>query len=319
MKHEGIPIEDGNVQPFMVNLPKQDAERLFDQERRLTCLSTGAYHGDGLEAYNNHILSIPWRTLPLFDSTPAKALCADLRKVEADLSDARTWVEKKRYECLEAFDKFHEYYQSCKNRYIFSEPESVYDNVRLGEAVFHVGGIYKFKFHYEALVFAERDAYVKITGATHNRAFITLTGDKRDGVARNGYIKYTPGFGVLESVIGTNKFRLLDASVKELPIGSFRDIETYRELERFNETTSLEDGLNDIYRTTFSAGEGRPACLPNRTKLEQHPSLWRGNYDESCANMLNHTADMLIDIDRSITHAHWVRTRLEEFYGLDKQ
>lgn len=317
VKHEGIPVEDGNVQPFMVNLHKQYAERLFDRERRLTCLATAAYHGGGLETYNKQIFSIPWRTLPLLDSSPAKALCNDLCKVENDLKDARTWVEKKRYECLDAFDKFHEYYHSRKNQYTFSEPESVYDNVRLGKAVFHVGGIYKFMFHHEVAARAERDAYVKVTGVTRNRALITLTGDKRDGVARDGYIERFPHTSVLECVIGKNRFRLYDEDVQEQPFGSFQDIETYRELERFNETTSLEDGLNDIYFDTFSDGDGKPACLPSHAKLEQQPSLWRGNYDESCANMMNRTADMLIDIDRSIAHAQRVRTQLEEFYGMN--
>lgn len=69
---------------------------------------------------------------------------------------------------------------------------------------------------------------------------------------------------------------------------------------------------------TFSAGDGKPACLPSRTKLEQEPSLWRGNYDESCASLMNRTADMLFDIERSAAHADWVRTQLEEFYGINK-
>lgn len=318
VKNEGVPVEDGNVQPFMVNLPKQDAERLFDRDRRLIRLATAAYHAGGLEAYNNHILSIPWRTLPLFDSTPAKALCADLHKVEDDLKEAYAWVEKKRYECLDAFDNFHEYYHARKNQYTFTEPETIYDNVRLGKAVFHVGGIYKFMFHYDNLRKAERDAYVKVTGVTHNRALITLTGDNRDGVAREGYIERFPCTCVLECVIGEKRFRLYDGDVKEIPVGSFQDIETYRELERFNETTSLEQTLNDIYLDVFSAGDGKPACLPSRTKLEQQPSLWRGNYDESCANMMNRTADMLFDIERSAAHADWARTQLEEFYGTNK-
>lgn len=318
VKDDGVPVEDGNIQPFMVNLPKQDAERLFDRDRQLIRLATAAHHGDGLEAYNNHILSIPWRTLPLFDSAPAKALCADLRKVEADLKEAYAWVEKKRYECLDAFDNFHEYYHARKNQYTFSEPESIYDNVRLGEAVFHVGGIYKFMFHNELAAKAERDAYVKVTGVTHDRALITLTGDNRGGVTRDGYIERIPRTCVLECVIGKNRFRLYDNDVKEIPIGSFQDIETYRELERFNETTSLEETLNDIYLDTFSAGDGKPACLPSRTKLEQEPSLWRGNYDESCASLMNRTADMLFDIERSAAHADRVRTQLEEFYGINK-
>ena len=53
VKDDGVPVEDGNIQPFMVNLPKQDAERLFDRDRQLIRLVTAAHHGDGLEAYNN--------------------------------------------------------------------------------------------------------------------------------------------------------------------------------------------------------------------------------------------------------------------------
>lgn len=40
VKDDGVPVEDGNIQPFMVNLPKQDAERLFDRDRQLIRLVT---------------------------------------------------------------------------------------------------------------------------------------------------------------------------------------------------------------------------------------------------------------------------------------
>lgn len=308
-----VLVSDLNKNLLLANASAMDAQELFDWERRLENLwkeATGS--ADDAKALRRYYLNgnASSFSLALNDRASADKMFKYLDKATEELDIARSWVTSARYDCLKAFKEFHAGYLANKNA-TFTERNLGYDYVTLGENRFQVGGIYRFYFEPEDDYAWGKEAYVKVTGVTHNRAMITLSGDA--SAPREGYIGRVQRSSKLKAVIGDKVFHIKSHLTKPLPIGSFQDIEAYRKVKQYDASTSLGKSLEDIFIDTFSAGEGKPLCLPRRYDLEGN-DFWSDSYTELVAEMMNLTSDMLFDIEKSIQKVHWVRDQLDRFY-----
>lgn len=310
-----VPVSDLNKNLLLANASEMDAQELFDWERRLENLrkeATGYSHSDDNRALRRYYASTksPLPFPALNDRASADKMFKYLDEALVELDITRSWVTSARYDCLKAFNEFHEGYLANKN-VTYSERNLEYDYVTLGENKFQVGGIYEFNFDPEDDYAWGKDAYVKVTGVTHNRALITLSGDA--SAPREGYIGRVQRSSKLKVVIEDKVFHVSSYFVKPLPIGSFRDIELYRKAKQYADSTSLGKSLENIFIDTFTAGDGKPLCLPRRYDLEGN-DFWSDSYTELVAEMMNLTSDMLFDIEKSIQKVHWVRDQLDRFY-----
>lgn len=309
-----VPVSNLNKNLLLANASEMDAQELFDWERRLENLrkeATGS--ADDAKALCRYYASIksPLLFLALNDRASADKMFKYLDEALVELDTARSWVASARYDCLKAFNEFHAGYLANKN-VAFTERNLGYDYVTLGENKFQVGGIYRFYFEPEDDYAWDKEAYVKVTGVTHDRALITLSGDA--SAPREGYIGRVQRSSDLKAVIGDKVFIIKSYFMKPLPIGSFQDIEAYRKVEQYDASTSLGKSLENIFIDAFSAGEGKPLCLPRRYDLEGN-DFWSDSYPEFVAEMMNLTTDMLFDIEKSIQKIHWVRDQLDRFYN----
>ena len=319
-----VPVSDLNKNLLLANASVMDAQELFDWERRLSNLRDEALGSpEDANALRCYYVSnkAPTPSLALNDRASADRMFNYLDEALVELDITRSWVTSARYDCLKAFKEFHAGYLANKNA-TFSERNLEYDYVTLGENKFQVGGIYEFNFEPEDDYAWGKDAYVKVTGVTHNRAMITLSGDA--SAPREGYIGRVQRSSKLKVVIERSSklkvviedkvFHVSSYFVKPLPIGSFQDIELYRKAKQYADSTSLGKSLEGIFLDTFSAGDNKPTCLPSRWKLERNNHFWSDSYTELVAEMMNHTSDMLFDIERSIQKVYWVRDQLDRFY-----
>ena len=309
-----VPVSDLNKNLLLANASEMDAQELFDWERRLSNLRDEALGSpEDAKALRCYYVSneAPTPSLALNDRASADRMFNYLDEALVELDITRSWVTSARYDCLKAFKEFHAGYLANKNA-TFSERNLEYDYVTLGENKFQVGGIYRFNFEPEDDYAWGKEAYVKVTGVTHNRAMITLSGDA--SAPREGYIGRVQRSSKLKVVIEDKVFHVSSYFVKPLPIGSFQDIELYRKAKQYADSTSLGKSLEGIFLDTFSAGDNKPTCLPSRWKLERNNHFWSDSYTELVAEMMNHTSDMLFDIERSIQKVHWVRDQLDRFY-----
>lgn len=311
----GVPVSDLNKNLLLANASEMDAQVLFDCERRLANLKDAVFgFSDDMEPLRRYRVNggiSGLSPLSLNDRASADAMFNYLDNAEAALEDGLSWVSRARIDCLEVFDKFHADYLANKN-VAFSERNLEYDYVTLGEHKFQVGGIYEFSFEPEDDYAWDKEAYVKVTGVTHNRALITLSGDA--SAPREGYIGRVQRSSKLKVVIGDKVFHIKSYLRKPLPIGSFQDIEAYRKAKQFEASTSLGDSLEAIFVDAFTAGEGKPLCLPNRYDLEGK-WFWSDDYALCRAKLMKVTAEMTFNIEMSIERVRWVRAQLEDFYN----
>lgn len=310
-----VLVSDLNKNLLLANASEMDAQELFDWERRLENLrkeATGYSHSDDNRALRRYYVNgkASSFSLVLNDRASADKMFKYLDEALTELDTARSWVTSARYDCLKAFKEFHAGYLANKNA-TFTERNLEYDYVALNGSRFQVGGIYCFDFEPEDDYAWGKEAYVKVTGVTHNRALITLSGDA--SAPREGYIGRVQRSSKLKAVIGDKVFHIKSYFMKPLPIGSFQDIETYRKAKQYDASTSLGKSLENIFIDTFTAGEGKPLCLPRRYDLEGN-GFWSDSYTELVAEMMNHTSGMLFDIEKSIQKVHWVRDQLDRFY-----
>jgi hypothetical protein len=308
-----VPVSDLNKNLLLANASEMDARELFDWERRLENLrkeATGS--ADDTKALHRYYVNgkASSFSLVLNDRASADKMFKYLDEALTELDTARSWVTSTRYDCLKAFKDFHAGYLANKTA-TFTERNLGYDYVTLGENRFQVGGIYRFEFEPEDDYAWGKEAYVKVTGVTHNRAMITLSGDA--SAPREGYIGRVQRSSKLKVVIGDKVFHIKPYLMKPLPIGSFQDIDAYRKAKQYDASTSLGKSLENIFLDTFSAGEGKPLCLPSHYELEGN-DFWSDSYTELVAEMMNRTSDMLFDIEKSIQKVHWVRDQLDRFY-----
>lgn len=298
-----MPVPDGVV-PLAVDVSDGEALVWFDRERRLRRLGDAVFSpGAGFEVLGR---LVPGRVaLSLCDREPVDTVLGYLKDAEGELVEAREWVTEKRAECLEAFEGFHAGWLKYRDR-SWSVPEfDEYSEYRKWcDVKLVVGGIYQFEREYKYGYFKVIDNKLK-TG-------IVLYGGSGGVGDRKGVIYDTDrGCVYLRIAVGDDDLWVADNTVKLLPISSFEDIESYREWSKY-EGVSLPGALRDIFIDMFSAGDGKPKCLPARDELWR--GEWMGDYGKCCSRLMDVTANMLFDIEKSVGYVRWLREQLEGFY-----
>lgn len=292
-----------------------DGEALvwFDRERRLRRLGDAVLSpGDGFEALGR---LMPGRVdLSLCDRESVGAVLGYLKEAEAELVEAREWVAGKRMECLRAVEDFHAGWLKYQ-----SNPWGV---PSLGERCdlrpgieFRSGGVYRFRR--EGAVAGGGYEYFKVV-RTVGYPEIILYDESIEVSERLGFIydaKYAPGYKylLLLAEVGGKKLSMLAHTVKLLPIGSFKDIESYLELSEY-EDVSLPGALRNIFLDLFAAGDGKPKCLPSREELNGGYYGWGDDYGKRCGELMEASADILFDIEKSIGYVRWLCEQLVGFY-----
>ena len=308
--HSNIPVPDGVV-PLAVDVSDGDALVWFDRERRLRRLGDAVFSpGVGFEVLGR---LMPGRVgLSLCDREPVDTVLGYLQEAEANLVEAREWVAERRTECLEAFEGFRvgwlKYQSKPWSEPVLGEP----GDIRLG-VKFRSGGVYRFRR--EGAVAGGGHEYFKVV-RTVGYPEIILYGASVNVSECQGFIygaKYASGYDylVLLAEVGGEKLSMLAHTVKLLPIGSFKDIESYLELSEYVDV-SLPGALRDIFLDLFAAGDGKPKCLPARDELWR--GEWTGDYGKCRGRLMDVTANMLFDIDKSIGYVRWSREQLVGFY-----
>ena len=299
--HSNIPVTEGVV-PLAVDVSDAEALVWFDRVRRLRRLSAAVFSpGAGFEVLGR---LMPGRVaLSLCDREPVDTVLGYLQEAEASLVEASAWVAEKRAECLKAFEDFHAGWLKSQNR-SWSVPDL--DECRYRkwcDVKLVVGGIYQFEREYKYGYFKVIDNKLK-TG-------IVLYGGS--GVSdRKGVIYDTDrGCVYLRIAVGGDDLWVADNTVKLLPISSFEDIDSYVESSKY-EGVSIPAALRDIFLDMFAAGDGKPKCLPARDELWRGD--WTGDYGKCRGRMLDVTANMLFDIEKSLGYVRWLREQLVGFY-----
>lgn len=300
--HVGVPVTGDEV-PLAVDVSDGEALVWFDRERRLKRLGEAVFSpGDGVRALGK-LMEGQVVELSLSDCEPVEAVLECLTEVEGSLVEARAWVEGKRMECLRAFEDFHAGWLKYHSR-PWVEPE-------LGEyrkwagVKLEVGGIYQFERKYEG------HGYFKVVDNKLKTGIVLYGGSGGVG-DREGVIYDTDrGCVYLRIAVGDDDLWVSADTVKLLPISSFEDIESYREWSEY-EGVSVPAALRDIFLDMFAVGDGKPKCLPARDEL--WCGEWVGDYGKCCGRMLDVTANMLFDIEKSLGYVRWLREQLVGFY-----
>jgi hypothetical protein len=302
----------GDVVPLAADVSDGEALVWFDRERRLRRLGDAVFSpGGGFEALGKFSYPEGMGVLSLSDREPVDTVIRWLGEAESALVEARGWVADKRMECLREFEDFHAGWLKYQ-----SHP---WDEPVLGERCdvrpgigFRSGGVYQFQR--EGAVAGDGYEYFKVVH-TVGHPEIILYGASTNVRECQGFIygaEYGPGWNylVLLAEVGGKKLSMLAHTVKLLPIGYFKDIDSYCELSEYVDV-SLPDALRDIFLDVFAAGEGKPKCLPSRDEL--WCGDWTGDYGKCCGRMLDVTSGMLFDIEKSLGYVRWLREQLVGF------
>lgn len=246
--------------------------------------------------------------LSLSDCEPVEAVLECLTEVEGSLVEARAWVEGKRMECLRAFEDFHAGWLKYHSR-PWVEPElGEYREYRKWCGVkLVVGGIYQFERKYEG------HGYFKVVDNKLKTGVVLYGGSGGVG-DRKGVIYDTDrGCVFLRIRVGDDDLWVDADTVKLLPVSSFEDIELYRESSKY-EGVSVPDALRDIFLDLFAVGDGKPKCLPSREELNGGYYGWGDDYGKRCGELMEASADILFDIEKSLGYVRWLREQLVGFY-----
>lgn len=301
--HSNIPIGEGMV-PLAVDVSDAEALVWFDRERRLRRLGDAVFSpGDGFEALGR---LMPGRVaLSLSDREPVDTVLGYLKAADDDLVAAHRWIKKKRMECLRAFEDFQAGWLKSQDRSWVEPDFDEYSEYRKWcDVKLVVGGIYQFEREYKYGYFRVIDNKLK-TG-------VVLYGGSGGVGDRRGVIYDTDrGCVYLRIAVGGDDLWVDAGTVKLLPVSSFEDIESYREWSKY-EGVSLPGALRDIFLDMFAAGDGKPKCLPARDEL--WCGEWMGDYGKCCGRLMDVTANMLFDIEKSVGYVRWLREQLEGFY-----
>ena len=310
--HSNIPIGEGMV-PLAVDVSDGEALVWFDRERRLRRLGDAVFSpGDGVRALGK-LMEGQAVDLSLCDREPVDAVLGWLGAAEGELVDAREWVAGKRMECLRAFEDFHAGWLKYQSK-PWSEPV-LGERCNVSPSIgFRSGGVYRFQR--EGAVAGGEYEYFKVV-RTVGQPEIILYGASANVSECQGFIrgaKYAPEYGyvVLLAEVGGEKLSMLAHTVKLLPIGSFKDIESYLELSEY-EDVSLPWALRNIFLDLFAAGDGKPKCLPSREELSADLRYWGDDYGKLCGEVMEASADMLFDIEKSLGYVRWLREQLVGF------
>lgn len=311
--HLGVPVTGDEV-PLAVDVSDGEALVWFDRERRLKRLAEAVFSpGEGLGALGR-LMEGQAVELSLSSCESVGAVLESLVKAEGELVEAREWVAGKRMECLRAFEDFHAGWLKYQ-----SKPWGVPElgercDVRPGIG-FRAGGVYRFRR--EGAPVEDGYEYFKVV-RTVGQPEIVIYGASANVNECQGFIrgtKYAPGYEylVLLAEVGGEKLSMLAHTVKLLPIGSLKDIESYLELSEY-EDVSLPGALRNIFLDLFAAGDGKPKCLPSREELNADLRYWGDDYGKLCGEVMEASADMLFDIEKSLGYVRWLREQLVAFY-----
>lgn len=301
--HSNIPVGEGMV-PLAVDVSDTEALVWFDRERRLRRLGDAVFSpGDGFEVLGR---LMPGRVgLSLSDCESVDTVLGYLKEAEANLVEAGAWVVGKRAECLRAFEDFHAGWLKYRNRR-WVEPE-LGEYCKWAGVKLEVGGIYQFERKYEG------HGYFKVVDNKLKTGIVLYGGSGGVG-DREGVIYDTDrGCVYLRIAVGDDDLWVSADTVKLLPISSFEDIDSYVESSKY-EGVSIPAALRDVFLDMFSAGEGKPKCLPAREELDGNRYCWADNYAKCCSVLMAATADVLFDIDKSVGYVRWLREQLVGFY-----
>lgn len=305
--HSNIPIGEGMV-PLGVDVSDAEALVWFDRERRLSRLGDAVFSpGDGVRALGR-LMEGQAVDLSLSDCESVDTVLEYLKEAEANLVEAGAWVVGKRAECLRAFEDFHAGWLKYQDR-SWVEPElGEYRKYRKWCGVkLEVGGIYQFQRKYEGC------GYFKVVDSKLKTGVVLYGGSGGVG-DREGVIYDTDrGCVYLRIAVGDDDLWVSADTVKLLPISSFEDIESYREWSKY-EGVSVPGALRDVFLDMFSAGEGKPKCLPAREELDGNRYCWADDYGRCCGVLMAATADSLFDIEKSVGYVRWLREQLVGFY-----
>lgn len=299
--HSNIPIGEGMV-PLAVDVSDGAALVWFDRERRLKRLGDAVFSpGDGVRALGR-LMEGQAVELSLSDCEPVDTVLGYLKEAEANLVEAGAWVTGKRTECLEAFEDFHAGWLKYQDR-SWSVPE-LGEYCKWAGVKLEVGGIYQFERKYEG------HGYFKVVDNKLKTGIVLYGGSGGVG-DREGVIYDTDrGCVYLRIAVGDDDLWVSADTVKLLPVSSFEDIESYREWSKY-EGVSVPGVLRDVFLDMFSAGEGKPKCLPARDELWR--GGWTDDYGKCCGRLMDVTSGMLFDIEKSLGYVRWLREQLEGF------
>lgn len=304
--HSNIPVGEGMV-PLAVDVSDGEALVWFDRERRLRRLGDAVLSpGDSVRALGK-LMEGQAVDLSLCDREPVDTVLGYLQEAEGELVEASAWVAEKRMECLRAFEGFHAGWLKHRDR-SWSVPEfDEYCEYRKWCGVkLVVGGIYQFERKYEG------HGYFKVVDNKLKTGVVLYGGSGLSD--REGVIYDTDrGCVYLRIAVGDDDLWVPADTVKLLPISSFEDIDSYVESSKY-EGVSIPAALRDVFLDMFSAGEGKPKCLPAREELDGNRYCWADNYAKCCSVLMAATADVLFDIDKSVGYVRWLREQLVGFY-----
>lgn len=312
---ESVRLTDLQVaSPLAINASNSEAQLWLERGRFLDKLCNSVYDSldmDSLKRYHTNT-SANKENLSLTDHKTADRFFEYLDELESSLRLGVEWVEAKRHECFESFEKLYTAFAAFKDAG-WGKPEFEGTYTVINGIEFHLGGIYQFQFHRNGKSVGRKHGYLKVIGVNTDVVDIILSSEDDEGWWRDGYIAYTGDSTALRlSSKHRGVFYVPTESVTLLPIDSFQGIEACRSLGKYA-GKPLSEALREIFADTFKYSEGVPACLPARDELLD---LWlcSGNYERLCGELNNQVTEMLFDLKKSINHVRWVRSELEELY-----
>ena len=283
-----------------------DAEDYYDRERFMDTLVTESRNKDckALRNYYYNYSSLVYCPSLLTNSSLAtRSMYEYLDAAERDISEAVSWMKDARDEYLA---KTAEVSELADKAPTYTEPTLTGESLSLHDVKFKVGGIYRYQFNPENAVIGYKYGYARVTAVNDTRVYVTLP----DG--REGRFDSTRYHYAITLTVDTHTFHIYTHSVKLLPIGSFRDIQQYVTHEGMT-SAFLERVFENTYLDMFSAGEGKPLCLPSRWELEGMLSEYL-NAERCRAHIMKRINEMTLDMRKSVNHVQWVRAELESFY-----
>lgn len=312
---ESVRLRDSQVaSPLAINASSGEAQLWLGHGRFLDKLCDSVYGSFGMSSLKRYRenTGADKERLPLIDRKSAVRFFEYLDELESSLRLGVEWVEAKRHECFESFEKFHTAFTAFKDAG-WSKPEFEGTYTVINDIEFHLGGIYQFQFHRNGKPMGRKHGYLKVIDVNTDVADVILSGEGADGGSRYNYIAYTGSPAELRtSSKQGGVFYVPTDTVTLLPIDSFQGIEGCRALGQYA-GKSLSESLREIFADTFKYGEGDPACLPTRDELF-NAWLCSDDYVLCCGELNNQVTEMLFDLKKSINHVRWVRSELEELY-----
>lgn len=312
---ESVRLSDSQIaSPLAINASGGEALQWLERGRFLDKLCDSIYGSLGmasLKRYRENMGADKVR-LSLIDRKSADRFFEYLEELELSLWLGVKWIEDKRHECFEPFEKFHTAFTAFKDAG-WREPEFEGTYTVINDIEFHLGGIYQFQFHRNGRPVERKYGYFKVIDVGTDFADIIVSGEGANGGSRYSYIAYTGSPAELKtSSKHGGVFYVPTESVMLLSIDSFQGIEACRSLGQYAGKT-LSESLRQIFADTFKYGEGAPACFPTRGELF---NSWHcsDDYVQCCGELNNQITEMLFDLKRSIEHIHWVRSEVKELY-----